>query len=143
MKKILLSLALAVLATACADAPTAPARAAAPEAPSASTSSTFGVTAVLEGAPVHSGENWYFGAPLANPSSSNISDYYFTWTRGMDVLQEGYGLHALTIPDVQVVADIELTVEVTGPDGYASSYIALGVGPWTTAGTRTVTCYTC
>jgi hypothetical protein len=143
MKKILLSLALAVLAAACADAPTAPARAAAPEAASASTSSAFGVTAELQGAPVHSGENWYFGGILQNPSSSNIFDYYFTWRRGLTVVQEGYGLHALTIPDVQVVADIKLTVEVTGPDGYASSLIGIAVGPWTTGGTRTVSCYTC
>ncbi|HEY0019582.1 MAG TPA: hypothetical protein VGC13_24985 [Longimicrobium sp.] len=143
MKKILLSLALAALATACADAPTAPARAAAPEAASASTSSTFGITAELQGAPVNPGENWYFGVEMDNYSSGNIFDYYFTWTRGFTVVQEGYGLHALTIPDQQVVADIELTVEVTGPDGYASSLISLGVGPWTTAGTRTITCYTC
>ncbi len=145
MKKILLSLALAVLAAACTDAPTAPAaaRVAAPEAASASTSSSFGIAAELQGAPVNPGENWYFGVEMENYSSTNIFDYYFTWTRGFTVVQEGYGLHALTIPDQNVVADIDLTVEVTGPDGYAWSQIQLGVGPWTTAGTRTITCYTC
>lgn len=143
MKKILLSLALAALAAACADAPTAPARAAAPKAASASTSSTFGITAELQGAPVNPGENWYFGVEMENYSSTNIFDYYFTWTDGLTVVKEGYGMHTYTLSDQQVVADIDLVVEVTGPDGYAWSQIQLGVGPWTTAGTRTITCYTC
>jgi hypothetical protein len=144
MKQILLSLALAVLAAACADAPTAPASAAAPgAAASASTSGTFAITAELQGAPLYSGDNWYFGVEMQNYSSTNIFDYYFTWSDGLTVVKEGYGMHTYTLSDTQVVSDIELTVEVTGPDGYAWSRIQLGVGPWTTGGTRTITCYTC
>lgn len=143
MKKILLALTLATLTAACADAPTAPARAAAPEAASASTSSAFNMTAVLEGAPQYPGGNWYFGAHLQNQSSTNIFDYYFTWTQGLTVLKEGYGMHTLTMSDYDVDPDFDLYVEVTGPDGHDWSQLTLWVGPWEVDGTRTVTCLSC
>jgi hypothetical protein len=143
MKKLLLAAVLAGFTAACSDAPTAPARAAAPEAPSTSHSSAFAVTLELQGAPQYPGGNWYFGAALENHSSNDIFDYYFTWTSGLTVLKEGYGMHTYTVSDNDVGPDIDIEVEVTGPDGNAWDQILLGVGPWTTSGTRTITCYSC
>ena len=120
MRKLLFTLALACLAAACADAPADTARSAPPRAPAAYTGA-FGVQIEMEKMADETNPTWYFHAPLQNASSTSKFDYYYQWTTPIgDVLREGWGLNVYSV-DAGQTGEVNLAVNVTGPDGFAQA----------------------
>lgn len=111
MKKLFGVLTLA-LAAACAE-PTA-----APDGPRFSGSGTFDAEIVTRQAP-QVGKYITFGAVLINASSTDRTQYHYSWTRNGQPIPFGSGYGVYQVSEYYSGAPLSIDVVVTGPDGTA------------------------
>ncbi|HEX6037458.1 hypothetical protein [Longimicrobium sp.] len=120
MRKLVLPLlALCLSAAACSDAAQAP-TAARPDAEIQRSGSTLFRVEIQVAASNPDHPVWSLRADLANNSLSR-DQYYFTWTNNAtgQVVAQGYGVYYYH-HDAAPTAYVDFTVEVTGPEGYAT-----------------------
>lgn len=112
-------LALCLSAAACGDGAQAPTAATAPAEIQRSTSGAFSVNIAV--AASNSGHQvWSLRAELANNSVAR-EQYYFTWRNNVtgQIVAQGTGVYYYH-HNASPTAYVDFTVEVTGPDGFAT-----------------------